>query len=181
MVIGIFTKSPYLYRKIELELNGVCLVAKKGFSGSESDGIFEISSDDGRTLLIRGPFGAKEESIPLPFATGELRKIMTDRLRARRALYLTDDGYAFVGDRRVKLTDLEYATARLLIEKGDFVSREQILKEVWGDEKDPGIVTVYIHYLRTKLEADGERIILSSRQQGYRISESYLRGGDSEC
>lgn len=181
MVIDTFTKSPYLYRKIELELDGVCLVTKKDLSDENSDGIFEINGNGGRSLLIRGPFGAKEELIPLPFAVGELRKIMTQRLRARTALYLTDDRYAFVGNRRVKLTELEYATAKLLIEKGDFVSKTQILKEVWGDEKDPGIVTVYIHYLRSKLEASGERVILSSRQQGYRISEAYLKGGDTEC
>ena len=51
------------------------------------------------------------------------------------------------------------------------------MKTVWGDGADGGVLNVYIHYLREKLEAGGEKIILSSRKQGYKIVEKYLKNG----
>ena len=59
---------------------------------------------------------------------------------------------------------------------GEFVSREEILSQVWNGDADCGIINVYIHYLREKIE-HGEKIILSSRKQGYCIDEKYLGGG----
>ena len=44
---------------------------------------------------------------------------------------------------------------------GEAVSREEILERVWHGEADGGIVNVYIHYLREKLESGGERQQLS--------------------
>ena len=74
------------------------------------------------------------------------------------------------------MTELEAALLALLISAdGDFVSREEILKRVWQNDADPGIINVYIHYLREKIER-GEKIILSSRKRGYGIDEKYLRG-----
>ena len=52
--------------------------------------------------------------------------------------------------------------------------REEILSTVWGGEADSGVINVYIHYLREKLEVCGEKIILSSRKCGYKIDEKYL-------
>ena len=40
-----------------------------------------------------------------------------------------------------------------------------------ADEKT---VNVYIHYLREKLESGGEKIIISSRNMGYKIDSKYL-------
>ena len=42
-------------------------------------------------------------------------------------------------------------------------------------------MNVYIHYLREKLEADGEKIILSSRSHGYKIDEKYLTEGECDA
>ena len=56
---------------------------------------------------------------------------------------------------------------------GEFVSREEILHSVWSGDADPGIINVYVHYLREKLE-DGEKIIVSSRKNGYKIDGRYL-------
>jgi DNA-binding response OmpR family regulator len=55
---------------------------------------------------------------------------------------------------------------------GRVLSREQILRAVWGYEYDPGtnVVDVYIGYLRRKLR-DGERAapIVTVRTVGYRF------------
>ena len=60
--------------------------------------------------------------------------------------------------------------------KGEFVSRDEILALVWNGKADKGILNVYVHYLREKLEKNGEKIILSSRNYGYKINEKYLGG-----
>ena len=81
---------------------------------------------------------------------------------------------AYLRGREIRLTELEAALLTRLIEaRGDFVSREMLLYDVWGGECDGGIINVYVHYLREKLE-DGEKIIISSRKRGYKIEGRYI-------
>ena len=47
------------------------------------------------------------------------------------------------------------------------VSREVLLREVWGEGAGDGLLNLYIHYLREKLEKDGKRRIFASRGKGY--------------
>ena len=48
------------------------------------------------------------------------------------------------------------------------------MRDVWGDECEGGVLNVYIHYLREKLETEGEKIIFSTRKMGYKIDKKYL-------
>ena len=48
-------------------------------------------------------------------------------------------------------------------------------EHVWHGDADGGIVNVYIHYLREKLEDCGERVIIASRGRGYSLSEKYAK------
>ena len=57
---------------------------------------------------------------------------------------------------------------------GEFVSRDELSRAVWGEGADGGILNVYIHYLREKLESKGEKVIISSRRGGYKIDGKYL-------
>ena len=57
--------------------------------------------------------------------------------------------------------------------QGGFVSREEILREIWDNCADAGVINVYVHYLREKIE-HGEKIIISSRNNGYKIDEKYF-------
>lgn len=76
--------------------------------------------------------------------------------------------------KKIKLTELEARLLALLIEaKGGFVSREEILSEIWDNCADAGVINVYVHYLREKIE-HGEKIIISSRNNGYKIDEKYF-------
>lgn len=47
------------------------------------------------------------------------------------------------------------------------VAREVLLREVWGEGASDGLLNLYIHYLREKLEKDGKRRIFASRGKGY--------------
>lgn len=76
--------------------------------------------------------------------------------------------------KKIKLTELEARLLALLLEaKGGFVSREEILREIWDNGADAGVINVYVHYLREKIE-QGEKIIISSRNNGYKIDGKYL-------
>jgi DNA-binding response OmpR family regulator len=59
--------------------------------------------------------------------------------------------------------------------RGHVLSREQILRAVWGYEHDPGtnVVDVYVGYLRRKLRGEhGEAPITTIRSVGYRFDAS---------
>jgi DNA-binding response OmpR family regulator len=82
------------------------------------------------------------------------------------------------GDQLVRLSTTEFdLLAYLMSHSGQVLSRERILRAVWGYEHDPGtnVVDVYIGYLRRKLgtpDAPGERArgpILTVRSVGYRF------------
>jgi DNA-binding response OmpR family regulator len=72
---------------------------------------------------------------------------------------------------RLSTTEFELLSY-LLRNSGRVLSREQILRAVWGYEYDPGtnVVDVYVGYLRRKLRRDGERDpIITVRSVGYRF------------
>lgn len=74
-----------------------------------------------------------------------------------------------VGDRAVELPAREFSLLETLMQHpGLVISREQLLKEVWGYDYDPGtnIVDVYIGYLRKRL---GIYAIETVRGVGYRL------------
>ena len=79
------------------------------------------------------------------------------------------------GSRPVALTAREYQLLLLLLErKGTVVSREQILRQVWNDQRAAAsnVIEVYVRYLRQKLEQEGERRLLHTvRGQGYCLAE----------
>ncbi len=74
----------------------------------------------------------------------------------------------------VRLSTTEFELLIYLMRnRGQVLSREQILRAVWGYEHDPGtnVVDVYVGYLRRKLR-DGESSgpILTVRSVGYRLN-----------
>ena len=60
----------------------------------------------------------------------------------------------------------------LMINQGLYLSTEKILEKIWGYETDiePGIVWVYISYLRKRLAALGSCVALKvKRNIGYKL------------
>ena len=78
------------------------------------------------------------------------------------------------GQRRIELTAKEFALLAYLMEHaGTVVSRAQLLRDVWRMDFDPGtkVVDVYIRYLRSKIEHEGEPALLhTARGFGYMIN-----------
>lgn len=75
------------------------------------------------------------------------------------------------GGSPLSLTAREFQLLLLLLRHSpDVVSREQIFREIWPEERTAGsnVIEVYVRYLRRKLEAaDQPRLIHTVRGQGY--------------
>jgi DNA-binding response OmpR family regulator len=72
---------------------------------------------------------------------------------------------------RLSTTEFELL-AYLMRNRGHVLTREQILRAVWGYEHDPGtnVVDVYVGYLRRKLrQGNGDAPITTIRSVGYRF------------
>ena len=179
--VGVYTKNEYLLQKIRLEFLGLANVK---MLSPEEDGedceLLLVNTDEPEFYEKKGiEMGSDGREIPLPFRIGSLVKLLKNE-KESFIRNLPDEKSVILGDLKIKLTELEYALFNLLYSNaGNFVSRETILSSVWNGKADKGILNVYVHYLREKLEKNGEKIILSSRNYGYKINEKYLEGKDN--
>ena len=120
--------------------------------------------------------------IPLPFSGKMLLSAIAQRDRRAASAPLTlGERCAHLYGKTLRFTEAEFALLSALAEaKGEFVSRGDLIHRVWGDGTTEGILNVYVHYLREKLEFRGEKVIVSSRKFGYKIDEKYFaEGGDA--
>ena len=174
--VGVITNNDYFYQKIYL-----CLCdSRRVYRADVTDGVGALIFDCD-SMISPPPEGCitagRDESCMLktPFSDAELEAAIADTKSA--PVLSLGERCAYLRGRKIKLTDLELELLRRLMEaRGEYVSRDQLLEDVWHGEAERGIVNVYIHYLREKLESDGEKIILSSRQYGYCISGKHLSG-----
>jgi DNA-binding response OmpR family regulator len=110
-----------------------------------------------RALARRGP-----AILPAELRVGDL--VIDPRRRTAR-----------LGEIPLTLTPREFALLELLARNaGQVLSKEQILRELWGEEAehDPNVVEVYISYLRRKLDVDHASTIVDTvRGRGYVLEE----------
>jgi two-component system OmpR family response regulator len=84
------------------------------------------------------------------------------------------------GGHRLDLTAREFTLLQALMRRaGEPLSRAELLDAVWGEEAEPygNVVDLYIHYLRTKTERHGPRLIETVRGVGYVVRDP----GDERC
>jgi DNA-binding response OmpR family regulator len=85
-----------------------------------------------------------------------------------------DDGLVLAGGRTVRVSRRELQLLAVLVERaGRVVSREELYALTWGGELRPGdrCVDVYVHKLRSKLEAawPDQAVIHTHFGFGYRL------------
>ena len=179
--IEVYTSDRYLFQKIKLDLIAEydCILASEENEREASAiAIWDTAlgaPPEGYAFITVGGEG----DVPLPLPLGALSRSLSGKLGS---LEIFREGRrAVVDGRTVRLTELEFNLLSSLYEYGgEYVSREELLRSVWGEgEVDGGILNVYVHYLREKLEKNGEKIILSSRKSGYCINKRYLGGKEN--
>ena len=104
-----------------------------------------------------------------PFRMEELRRLLVGATAA--LLPSADFRSVTVEGETVTLTEREAALLALLFQaNGAPVAREVLTAAVFREAEDAeGSLTVYIHYLRKKLERNGKRRILAHRGGGYSL------------
>ncbi len=130
-----------------------------------------------------------DDYLTKPFGTGELLARMRVALRHTMQALQNDEGpvytlrglrvdfghrQVFVDEREIHLTPIEYRLLTALISyAGKVVTRDRLLKEVWGPSHTNEIqyLRVYMGHLRQKLEADPTRpqYLLTEAGVGYRL------------
>lgn len=133
---------------------------------------------------IQGLDMGADDYLPKPFAMGELLARVRAMLRRkenftpdilkvgnlalnRQSYELSCNGQSFA------LPKLEYQLIELLmLNKGIYLSTEDLLTKVWGYDTDAelGTVWVYISYLRKRLTALSANVVIrAKRNVGYRL------------
>lgn len=77
----------------------------------------------------------------------------------------------FVDEEQIELTNKEYDLLLLLVQnRTKYVSREQMLEAIWGDDyrKDPRTIDTHIKMLRKDLKSCGDKI-KTVRGEGYKF------------
>jgi len=154
-----------------------------------------IERDPDQRVLILSALGDVESKVrcfelgasdylPKPFALAELLARVRARVRYPTAepvdRFLQTEGVtldlvrraADVGRGPVSLSQREFLLLQtLMLRRGDVVSRQQLLSEVWGFSFHPGtnVVDVCIGRLRAKL---GDDVIETVRGVGYQLARS---------
>ena len=177
-IISVFTNDIFLFQKIKLDAE---TEAETRLAEAEWDlCLFDID-----TVKLPVPNGAITMSrvggadMKIPFLLGSVSALLHANGNEPILTLDANSKCARLRGEKIKFTEVEFSLLSVLYEKGgEFATREEILKTVWGDGADSGIINVYIHYLREKLEAQGEKIIVSSRKCGYKIDEKYFGEGE---
>ena len=188
-LVAVLTGDPYLRQKIRLILgdgfevtdnikNGTGKLPEIAFYDVERHGGSVDSHLRGIRLVKMSRYTDSELNIP--FSPAQILAFFEQK--SDTPPLILEKKTAKLHGKEIKLTELEAALlSRLYEAHGEYVSREELLRGVWGEEADGGILNVYVHYLREKLEAGGEKIILSSRMKGYKIDERYIKKHDTSC
>ncbi|WP_370096452.1 response regulator transcription factor [Streptacidiphilus sp. MAP12-20] len=166
------------------EPNGleVCRILRE--RGDETP-ILMLTARDLVTDRVAGLDAGADDYLVKPFALDELRARLRALLRrsaqAREVLRYADleldaaQCQVRRAGRLVSLTRTEYALLELFLRNPRRVlGRSAIFEAVWGYDFGPGsnALWVYISYLRSKLEAEGEpRLIQTVRGLGYVLRE----------
>lgn len=149
----------------------VIIISARGQEGDKVAGL-DAGADDYLTkpfgtaeLLARiraslRRLGTKDKDIPI-FKTGNLEVDLSKR-------------HVRIGGDEIHLSPIQYRILSILVRQaGRVVTREELLAEAWGPDKDAGLdsVRIYMHQLRRKIEKNPLRpqYIKTELGVGYRM------------
>jgi len=144
---------------------------------------------DDRSVVKALEMGADDylnKPVAVPILLAKIHNLMRrNKAHATNSLSVYDDGQLLIdlGSRRielrgqeVKLTPTEFRLLTILLKKmGRVVTHQELIKEVWGTDKEDGLglLKLYIHYLRQKIEDRPKKpqYLLAEWGIGYRFRE----------
>ncbi len=181
--VAVLTENRFLYQKIKLELGDMAECFMPDTDAIPNASIRLVDKDSHRfkdSVGLSMSYTDKEADVKLPFEIGSLKRLVFGKTRAAITVDKAKKQVQ-IGGRVISLTDVELALFCAIYKRGgEYASRDTLLQEVWGGACDGGVINVYVHYLREKLEEGGEKVILCSRKCGYAISEKFI-GGDADA
>ena len=144
--------------------------------------------------VVQGLDHGAEDYLTKPFAFNELLARIRSLLRRERqspTVYRLADLHLNTMTRKatrdgtvIELTAREFALLEYLMRNPHkLITRQQLAKEIWGFNFDPGtnIIDVYINHLRKKIDQDFEKKLLhTERGKGYYISDKGLAKGSTK-
>jgi len=162
--------------------SGMDLLEELRRAGNETPVIF-VSGEKRVEHKVQGLRAGADDYVVKPIETEELVARMEAVKRRREKLEPVDYGEVridlsrrrvFRRGTRLDLSPREYDLLLALVRaKGEVVSRDQLLEQVWDMRFDPGtnVLDVHVGRLRRKLDALGGPLIENQRGRGYRILE----------
>jgi len=166
-------------------MSGLDLLSQIRASGRDVP-VFFLTAMREESDIVEGLNLGADGYIPKPFSFAELRARVKAVLRRQEMTRGNLLRYADMeidrlnrtvkrGGETLNLTDVEQKILLTLVEaRGDSVSRDTMLKKVWGITFDPGTATLDVHLsnLRKKLQGAGPTLIETVRGAGWRIPPS---------
>lgn len=154
--------------------------------------IIVLSAKAGQADVVRGLTLGADDYVTKPCSFNELkarikavlRRQQTTDVRSWKALY--DDGFLYINladgvvlreGERVNLTPTEQRLLMALVsQKGHVIPHRELLVSIWGPQyaDEIGYLSVYIRYLRQKLEKDPGEPVYIRTQWG----KGYYFGGE---
>lgn len=137
---------------------------------TEKIDILDVGADD----YLTKPFSFSELLARIKAVLRRPENWEADTLRVGR-LELNPGKFSVINNgRRVALSSKEFALLEYLLRhKGFILSRQNIMEHVWDENADPfsNTIEVHIRNLRRKLETDGQRLIFTVSNRGYKIDD----------
>jgi two-component system OmpR family response regulator len=148
--------------------------------------VLMLTALDGLTDRVRGLDVGADDYLQKPFhfeeLTARLRALLRRGARPRPTTLTVGDLIADPATREVSrrgepivLTPKEFALLEYFMRHpGETISRQRLLEHVWSEEVsgDPHVVSVYVAYLRNKIDRPfGRSTLQTKRGAGYRLCD----------
>lgn len=176
-----------LNSNFDLIILDVLLPGKNGFeilktirSKGKHTPVLMLTARSGTEDIVQGLDTGADDYLTKPFAFSELlartRSLLRRNVRGATILQVADLQLDTVRHKAIRngepidLTSREYALLDFLMRNPNVIfTREELAREVWGYNFDPGtnIIDVYVNHLRKKIDFTSVKLLRTVRGKGY--------------
>ncbi len=149
--------------------------------------VLMLTARSGTEDIVSGLDQGADDYLTKPFAFNELlariRSLMRRGNVKTKLKYIdltldTISHKAIRSGTEIELTAREYALIEYFMRnRGKLITRQELSKEIWGYNFDPGtnVVDVYVNHLRKKIDSNFEiKLLQTERSKGYYLSDKKL-------